>query len=120
MTVSFIHAEERENYIVAGFTGSELDVLHAQKATDEMIRFLKQRKPLDLLLDLRNTTYIDSTGLRSLLLINRQVLDQGRQMVVVCDDEPVLQLFAISEVTSFFKLFKNINDAIEYLNTRGL
>lgn len=120
MSGSYIRTDERDTFVIVGFSVNELDVMHAQPATEEMIRYIKQGKPRSLVLDLRSMSYIDSTGLRSLLLINRQVLEYGHIMVAVCNAEPILQLFNVSEVDSFFTVFSNLDDAVEYMNTRGL
>jgi anti-sigma B factor antagonist len=71
----------------------ELDVLTASKlgaAIDHVVR----RHDGEVILDLRETSFVDSAGLHVLLTAQRRLSRQQRALTVVCDPGPVERAIA--------------------------
>ena len=52
----------------------------------------------DLVLDLRGVTFIDSSGLRVVLVASRSASDEGRRLIVVPGDGQVLRVIRLARV----------------------
>jgi len=52
----------------------------------------------DLVLDLRGVTFIDSSGLRVVLVASRSASDEGRRLIVVPGDGQVRRVIRLAQV----------------------
>ena len=52
----------------------------------------------DVVLDLRGVTFIDSSGLRVVLVASRSAADEGRRLIVVPGDGQVLRVIQLARV----------------------
>jgi len=52
----------------------------------------------DIVLDLRGVTFIDSSGLRVVLVASRSATDAGRRLIVVPGDGQVLRVIQLAQV----------------------
>jgi len=66
----------------------------------------------DLVLDLSEVTFIDSTGLSVLLNALRAVRRQGGHLALVCTNPTVLRLFEITHLNTTFALHPNLEAAV--------
>lgn len=96
----------------------EIDFVKTPKFSESVIDHLEQNSYPDMIFDLANLYYIDSTGLSSLINISRKIRDNNNEMVVVCNSTKILQLFDIAKVGMFFKIFDSVENAEKYLAVR--
>lgn len=73
----------------------ELDLAAAPVLEEELER-VEQRSPRYVVIDLRDVTFIDSSGLRLLLATDARARKAGRQLVLVRGPEVVQRVFEIS------------------------
>ena len=52
----------------------------------------------DIVLDLRSVTFIDSSGLRAVLVASRSAVDASRRLIVVPGDGQVLRVIQLARV----------------------
>jgi len=52
----------------------------------------------DIVLDLRGVTFIDSSGLRAVLVASRSAVDASRRLIVVPGDGQVLRVIRLAQV----------------------
>jgi anti-sigma B factor antagonist len=65
----------------------------------------------DVVVDLRATRFIDSSGLMVLLTCLRRTTDRGRSCVVVCPPGPVLRVFELTGLCEAFDVQASLEDA---------
>lgn len=75
----------------------ELDVLTTPRLAAELNN-LVHRSEADVVLDLRQTTFIDSAGLQLLLSSQRRLARLSRKLTVECDDGPVRRVFELTRL----------------------
>jgi anti-sigma B factor antagonist len=75
----------------------ELDVATADRLLDDAQRFLTGAAGR-LVLDLRGVVFLDSVGIRALLLLRRSALGRGVTLDVVAHEEPVGRLLRITSL----------------------
>ncbi len=66
-----------------------------------------------VVLDLRDTTFIDSTGLSVLLNGLRRVTRRNGRMALVCTNPTVLRLFEITRLDTTFDIRQSLDAALE-------
>jgi anti-anti-sigma factor len=106
------------DYAVMSLKIEEMDFIKTPKFSELMHEKLEEIRYPNIILNLDNLYYIDSTGLSSLINISRKISDNNNEMVVVCSTTKILQLFDIAKIGMFFKIFGSIQDAEKYLSSK--
>ena len=73
----------------------ELDIAAAGRL-DEELREAEGEGPAHIVLDLRNLTFLDSTGLRSLIAADARGREEGRRVTLVQGPAVVRRVFEIT------------------------
>ena len=100
------------------------DDTHVVAVTGEIDLFtapeFKQRvsAPIDagrsnVVVDLRATTFIDSSSLGVLIGAHRRLKLRGGALVVVCDNEAIVKTFRITGLDGVFTLVHSLDDALD-------
>jgi anti-sigma B factor antagonist len=100
------------------------DDTHVVAVTGEIDLFtapeFKQRvsAPIDagrsnVVVDLRATTFIDSSSLGVLIGAHRRLKLRGGALVVVCDNEAIVKTFRITGLDGVFTLVPSLEDALD-------
>jgi anti-sigma B factor antagonist len=99
-----------ERHIVA--VNGEIDLFTAPE--------FKQRVsgPIDagrsnVIVDLTDTTFIDSSSLGVLIGAHRRLKLRGGSLVVVCDNEAIVKTFRITGLDGVFTLVRSLDDALD-------
>ena len=100
------------------------DGTHVVAVTGEIDLFtapeFKQRvsAPIDdgrsnIVVDLTQTTFIDSSSLGVLIGAHRRLKQRGGRLVVVCDGEAIIKTFRITGLDGVFTLVPSVEAALE-------
>jgi anti-sigma B factor antagonist len=66
----------------------------------------------DVVLDLTELSFMDSTGMSVLLNARRRLTRQGRQLLVVCPSGPVMRLFELTSLIDTLRVHPSKNAAL--------
>jgi anti-anti-sigma factor len=81
--------------------------------TIETIKTLIRKKNVqNFILDLSNVTAIDSVGIGYLIAIKNAAVKKGIIIHLVSDNNFVLKVFNITRVDTFFRIFRNLDNAL--------
>ncbi|HYM58578.1 MAG TPA: STAS domain-containing protein [Solirubrobacteraceae bacterium] len=102
---------------VVAVTG-EIDLFTAPEFKQSM------SKPIDegvgrLIVDLSETTFIDSSSLGVLIGAHRRLKQRDGNLVVVCDNDAIVKTFKITGLDSVFTLFPSLGDARDAVGAGG-
>jgi len=100
------------------------DDVHVMAVTGEIDLFtapeFKQHlsQPIDdgvdrLIVDLRATTFIDSSSLGVLIGAHRRLKQRKRSLIVVCDNDAIAKTFKITGLDGVFTLVRSLDDALD-------
>jgi anti-sigma B factor antagonist len=67
----------------------------------------------NVVVDLSETTFIDSSSLGVLIGAHRRLKLRGRALVVVCDNEAIVKTFRITGLDGVFTLVRSLDDALD-------
>jgi anti-sigma B factor antagonist len=81
----------------------EVDLYTAPAFKTELLSVIESGAN-SIVVDLSETTFIDSTGI-GMLLGARKRLSRGVQLSIVCDDKSILRVFEITRLDQIFRIY---------------
>jgi anti-anti-sigma factor len=90
----------------------EIDFSNAPTLKAEMTR-LFDAKNTHLLLNLTNVTFIDSTGLGTIVAVRNQIQAQSCELRILCPNPAVHRIFEVTGLVHALPLFTNEADALK-------
>lgn len=111
MSLPFI-IERGDRYTLIKVTADKLDTQVAPALKSELV-VLNADGVRNLIIDLGETRYCDSSGLSSILVANRLCKNSNGALVLSCLQEPVKKLINISQLDTILKISVSIPDAID-------
>ena len=97
------------NYSVIALSG-EIDLHCSPQARDEILGELKQNRPV--LVDLFAVSYIDSSGIASLVEGFQLAKSQNLGFALVAVSEPVMQVLQLARLDKVFPIHPTAQDAV--------
>lgn len=88
----------------------ELDVLTAPRFASLITEIIRTR-PVDVLVDLRETDFIDSAGLHILLNAQRRLRQRSSRLAVICASGPVRRVLELSRLIDTLCVVASIEEA---------
>lgn len=100
-----------ENYILLKVHG-EIDLYNAKQLKDQVADASDDIDgPVNLILDLQDVKYIDSTGLGILIGIKRRCAEKEHHLVLLLDSQRIMNLFKITGLNNIFPIAESIEEA---------
>jgi anti-sigma B factor antagonist len=104
--------ESKDKVIVVKTKVEKLDALHAPELKSELV-ILNKSGNKNIILDMSETRYCDSSGLSAVLVANRLCRDQNGTFVLCGLQSAVQKLIAISQLDSVLKITPTLNEAVD-------
>lgn len=93
--------EENEDLRV--FLSGDLDINTVDEFRKEVLEKYDD-KDLDIIFDLNDLEYIDSTGLGAIIAVYKKVKEKGKNLTVVNAKKNIKKLFFITELDKIFNM----------------
>ena len=106
--------ERSERYSLIRLQSEKLDTMVAPALKSELV-VLNADGVKNLIIDLSETRYCDSSGLSAILVANRLCKNANGVLIVTGLQEPVKKLIAISQLDSILKITPDLSTAIDRL-----
>lgn len=106
--------KKEEKYIVIGLNEDKLDAVIAPELKSEFIK-LDQEGFKNMILDLSETKYIDSSGLSAILVANRLCSSNKGSFVITNISEHITKLITISQLNSVLNITKTNEEAVDLI-----
>ncbi len=104
--------DKNEKYSLIKLHEEKLDSAVAPKLKSELIT-LHAEGSKNIILDLTEAKYTDSSGLSALLVGNRIIQEEGGIFVLACLSEHTSKLIKISQLDSVLNILPTIEEAID-------
>ncbi len=105
---------KNENYTVVKVNVEKLDSLVSPILKSELV-VLNNDGIKNIILDLSDTRYCDSSGLSSILVGNRLCKNSGGKLILSGLQDAVKKLIAISQLDSILHISPNVEEGVEKL-----
>lgn len=106
--------DKQEKYSIFKINEENLNSLMAPNLKSEFI-FLRNEGVQNLILDLSDVKYVDSSGLSAILTANRLWKDQGSFVLTGAVHPTVKKLIDISRLESVLSIIPTLEESIEYV-----
>ena len=106
--------DKEEKYAVLRLQEENLNSLIAPDLKSEFV-FLRNEGVRNLIFDMKEIKYVDSSGLSSILTANRIWKDYGTFIVTGIEHESVKKLITISRLDSILTLIPTLSESIDYV-----
>ncbi len=104
--------DKGEKYTIVELHEEKLDSLKAPRLKSEFIT-LYQSGIVNLILNLGQVKYVDSSGLSAILVANRMSNEVGGHLVLVGVNEHVMKLVKISKLDTVFNILPTMEEAAD-------
>lgn len=94
--------DKKDDYLILNLAG-DLDVYSEEEFRDFIEDELKD-KNLDLVIDIKDLDYLDSTGLGMFMKIYKMYKEKGQKVKIINPKENILKLFKITDLTDIFEM----------------
>lgn len=106
--------EKRDKYTLVKINEDKFTAKIAPDLKTELV-LLNSIGTKNIIFDLENTSYCDSSGLSVILVANR-ICKENKGVLVVCNLNPaVSKLIDISQLTSVLNITPTLNEAVDYI-----
>ena len=112
-----IEVEEKEGYHIVTPVG-ELDI-YTVPLFRKVVLKLEGHRRHDLILDLSRLTFIDSSGLGSLIEIWQKVQTVDGEIAYVVSNPRILKVFKLVDLDKVFRVFPNLGRALQDVGVTG-
>lgn len=100
----------RGTYVIA--LAGEVDLYTAPELKRELLDAIGKGAK-EVVVDLSDTTFIDSTTLGVLVGGIKRLRPEGGQLTIVCSDRNIVKIFEITGLTKVFPIYPTRPDALE-------
>ncbi len=106
--------DKADNFTVFTLDEENLNSIIAPDLKSEFI-ILRNEGVKNLIFDLKDVKYVDSSGLSAILTANRLWKGYGNFVITDVNHEPVKRLIEISRLDSILTIVDEFNDAVKYI-----
>jgi anti-anti-sigma factor len=107
-TIIEVTTEQRDSYVTVALRG-ELDLSTVHRVDDELKRVEADEPPI-VALDLRELSFLDSTGLRMIVTADQRAREAGRRLAIIKGPEPVQRVFEITRLAERLDMREDDSD----------
>jgi len=104
--------DKEEKYTILKLDEEKLDSVLSPQLKSELVT-LNAEGVRNIILDLSEVKYTDSSGLSAILVGNRVFGDNDGYFVLACVNEHVFKLIRISQLDSVLNIMPNVDEAVE-------
>lgn len=104
--------DKKENYTIITIDEKKLDTSIAPDLKSEFVK-LNAEGITNLILDLSNVKYTDSSGLSSILIANRLCNSSSGLLILTGLQDHVMKLITISKLESVLNILPTVEEAID-------
>lgn len=104
--------DKKENYTIITIDEKKLDTSIAPDLKSEFVK-LNAEGITNLILDLNNVKYTDSSGLSSILIANRLCNSSSGLLILTGLQDHVMKLITISKLESVLNILPTVEEAID-------
>ena len=106
--------EKKEKYAQINLKDEKLDSHISPSLKSELV-VLNSEGFKNIIIDLTDTRYCDSSGLSAILVANRLCKNSGGTFVLTCLQRSVMKLISISQLDTILNIAPTVSEAVDLL-----
>ncbi len=109
--MQFQHSTEN-NVLVITPQGKSLDAKEAPQFKENVLRLIEQKHVSDVVFDLHELQFIDSSGLGTFLSVLRVLNNTGGELKLACLNKPIRMMIELVSMHKIFEIYNSTQDAV--------
>ena len=109
---------KKGEFAIIEFLLDRIDLFETSKYLAYIEKKLAENGYSDIVVDLSNAMFIDSSGIGTLIALQSRLQKNSKEMIVVSDNETILKVFEITKMYDFFKVVSTLDEASSYLEKK--
>jgi anti-sigma B factor antagonist len=97
----------------------KLNIFNTSEVVNQFRSIIDRGNGVAVIVDLKNVTHIDSVGIGFLIAIKNISSKKGCDIHLVCNNDIVLKVLKITKMDSFFNIFQSLDDAMQFIGSKG-
>jgi len=106
--------KQEEQYVLVSSRVEKLDTKYAPELKSEFV-FINKTGVRNIIFDMTDTRYCDSSGLSAILVANRLCKSAGGSFVLCGLQESVNKLVQISQLHTVLNIVPTVNEAVDFV-----
>lgn len=119
MSESKFKITKKEVYTLISIESDKLDALIAPILKSELV-LISGNGEKNIVIDLQNVKYCDSSGLSTILVANRLAKNAGGTLIIYNLQTTVMRLISISQLDTVLNIADNIEEAEKIINKNSI
>lgn len=107
--------KDTEDYYLIKISG-DLDMISSNKIKNQILEKISSKLCKDLIIDLTDLSYIDSSGLGILIGLHKQCKLNGRKLKIFGLNKQLRELFILTSLDRILNIYETFEDATEEEN----
>lgn len=107
-----VEFEEKEKFYLVRLSG-DFDMLNSSKIKNQILEKVSDTFSKDLLIDLTDVSYIDSSGLGVLIGLHKQCKLNGRKLKIFGLNKNLQELFSLTSLDKILNIYDTLEKAME-------
>ncbi|MCQ2250211.1 MAG: STAS domain-containing protein [Bacteroidales bacterium] len=108
---------KNDNYTIISVSVEKLDTHVAPAVKSELVQIASQGEK-NIIIDLKQSRYCDSSGLSAILVANRLCKNSNGVFVLTGLQTAVERLISISQLDTVLNITENVDKAVEFIQSR--
>jgi anti-sigma B factor antagonist len=108
MTIEFVNYKGKTVIALSG----DIDMYSSPDLRKELMTLIK-KKANSLLIDFKDVSYIDSSGIATFVESLKYMKSYGGRLRLFCVPDGIIEIFRFSKLDRVFEIYGSIDDAIE-------
>lgn len=104
--------EKLDNNLIVKLRG-ELDHHSSENVRKKIDKYFNENNMLNIVLDLNELTFMDSSGIGLIMGRYRNTLDKKGKLIIVCENETIKRILDMSGLFKIIKLYPRLDAAIK-------
>ena len=113
MSNTLFELKKEEKYFLLKLLAAKIDASNALELKQVFLGFKEENNPKNLVLNLSEVKYIDSSGLSAILVANKVCSEAGGIMVLCGVSEHVMKLVKISQLDKILDILPTEEEAVD-------
>src|SRR5262245_12457868 len=109
-----INTRKEDGVLIVDLLDERLDASIASNFRNKLMEIIKNGN-MSIILNLANVTFVDSSGLGSIVSCLKTMSGKG-DLTLCCIDERIMSMFRLTRMDRVFKIFKTEEEAIKNIS----
>lgn len=117
---NYYHYYEYQGASVFEILNEKLNIFNTSEVVNNFKERINKTNCTSVIVDLKNVINIDSVGIGFLIAIKNICAKKGCDIYLTSESDIVVKVLRLTKMESFFRIFQNLDDAVQWIKKEKL